>query len=103
MHLDLWVRHLLYTGAGASSTSRRMSALASLYNHLLEHDLIATNLPPPRVARVSTPTTPRPSGSTGNRPAPSSPPPTPTCRPRVFPARHHGPFPLVLHNQNAYG
>jgi hypothetical protein len=26
-----------------------------------------------------------------------------TCRPRVLSARRHGPFPLVLHNQNAYG
>ncbi|MCY7341074.1 MAG: tyrosine-type recombinase/integrase [Pseudonocardia sp.] len=43
VHVNLYVRQLLDTGAAASSTSRRLSALSSSYRHLVEHDLIAAN------------------------------------------------------------
>lgn len=43
VHVDLWVRQLLDTGAAASSTARRLSALSSFYRHLGEHDLIGAN------------------------------------------------------------
>lgn len=43
VHVDLSVRQLHDTGAAASSTSRRLSALSSFYRHLVEHDLIAAN------------------------------------------------------------
>ena len=43
VHVDLWVRHLLDTGAAASSTARRLSALTGFYRHLVEHDLLAAN------------------------------------------------------------
>ncbi len=43
VHIDLWVRQLLDTGAAGSSTSRRLSALSSFYRHLVEHDLITAN------------------------------------------------------------
>lgn len=43
VHVDLYVRRLLDTGAAASSTSRRLSALSSFYRHLVEHDLMAAN------------------------------------------------------------
>jgi site-specific recombinase XerD len=43
VHVDLWVRHLLDTGAASSSTSRRLSALTGFYRHLVEHDLLAAN------------------------------------------------------------
>lgn len=43
VHVDLWVRHLLDTGAAASSTARRLSALTSFYQHLITHDVLSAN------------------------------------------------------------
>jgi site-specific recombinase XerD len=43
VHVDMWTRELLTTGAAASSVARRLSALSSWYRHLGEHDLITTN------------------------------------------------------------
>ena len=43
VHVDLWVRHLLDTGAASSSTARRLSALTSFYQHLIKHDLLTAN------------------------------------------------------------
>ena len=43
VHVDLWVRHLLDTGAAASSTARRLSALTSFYHHLISHDVLTVN------------------------------------------------------------
>jgi site-specific recombinase XerD len=43
VHVDLWVRRLLDSGAAPSSTARRLSALTSWYRHLVEHDLLAAN------------------------------------------------------------
>jgi hypothetical protein len=43
VHVDLWVRHLLDTGAASSSTARRLSALTSFYRHLIAHDVLAVN------------------------------------------------------------
>ena len=81
VHVDLWVRHLLDTGAASSSTARRLSALTGFYQHLITHDLLAAN-PAAAVRRpASTPITPPPSAWTAPKPAPSSPPPTPTPDP----------------------
>jgi integrase/recombinase XerD len=43
VHVDLWVRHLLDTGAASSSTARRLSALTSFYQHLITHDVLTAN------------------------------------------------------------
>ncbi|WP_225922804.1 tyrosine-type recombinase/integrase [Pseudonocardia oceani] len=43
VHVDLWARHLLDSGAAASSTTRRLSAVTSFYHHLVDHDLLAAN------------------------------------------------------------
>jgi integrase/recombinase XerD len=43
VHVDLWVRHLLDTGAASSSTARRLSAVTGFYHHLITHDLLAAN------------------------------------------------------------
>jgi site-specific recombinase XerD len=43
VHVDLWVRHLLDTGAASSSTARRLSALTSFYHHLITHDVLTAN------------------------------------------------------------
>ena len=43
VHVDLWVRHLLDTGAASSSTARRLSALTSFYQHLITHDVLVAN------------------------------------------------------------
>jgi len=43
VHVDLWARHLLDSGAAASSTTRRLSAVTSFYHHLVDHDLLTAN------------------------------------------------------------
>ena len=43
VHVDLWTRHLLDSGAAASSTTRRLSAVTSFYHHLVEHDVLTAN------------------------------------------------------------
>ena len=43
VHVDLWVRHLLDSGAASSSTARRLSALTSFYHHLDHHDVLTAN------------------------------------------------------------
>jgi integrase/recombinase XerD len=43
VHVDLWVRHLLDSGAASSSTARRLSALTSFYHHLITHDVLTAN------------------------------------------------------------
>jgi site-specific recombinase XerD len=43
VHVDLWTRHLLDSGAAPSSTTRRLSAVTSFYHHLVEHDVLAAN------------------------------------------------------------
>jgi site-specific recombinase XerD len=43
VHVDLWTRHLLDSGAAPSSTTRRLSAVTSFYHHLVDHDLLGAN------------------------------------------------------------
>ena len=82
MHVDLWAAIQLSDGAAASSVRRRLSALSSFYWYCAAHDLIG-RVPTEGVARPAVdPDYTATVAWTGTRPAPWSPPPTPTPGPR---------------------
>ena len=92
LHVDLWAATQLDAGAAASSVRRRLSAPSSFYRYCAAHDLIGLGSDPGRSAwPVAV------SGRhgdclawTGTRPAPWSPPLTPTPVPRRCAPRRRG-------------